>query len=182
MEVRVALRKVAVMGHPILREIAKPIPVKEIRTEKMQALIRDMAETMVEYEGRGLAAPQVHESLQLVVMIWDFDEGKKSALRVLINPVIIPLTKETSPYWEGCLSLPGMRGRVHRPNRIAVETLNEKAEQQKFEASGLAATVIQHECDHLMGKLYVDRMTDFTQFAFTREYQRFVVEEEDAGE
>jgi len=173
------LRKVAVLGHPILRQVAKPIPEKEIKSSRIQCLIQDMVETMVEYDGRGLAAPQVHESLELVVMIWDFDSGKKPELLVLINPRLVPLTQETSSYWEGCLSIPGMRGKVSRPNRISVTALNQLGEKLEFEARDFAATVIQHECDHLMGKLYVDRMTDFTQFAFNREYQRFLASDEE---
>jgi peptide deformylase len=173
-----ALRKVAVLGHPVLLQVAKPVPAKEICSAEIQSLIQDMAQTMVEYDGRGLAAPQVHESLQIVVMIWDFDPNQKAWLRVLINPTISPLIQDTSAYWEGCLSIPGMRGKVVRPNRISVEAYNETGESEKFQAEGFAATVIQHECDHLIGKLYVDRMNDFTQFAFSREYQKYFVEEE----
>ena len=168
-----SVRKVAVMGHPVLRRVADPVPEKEIRSERIQTLIKDMIETMFEYDGRGLAAPQIHESVQVVVMLWDFDPDKQPYLRVLINPVIRPLTQETTSYWEGCLSLPGLRGYVPRPNRIAVTAFDQKGEKLSFEADGFAATVIQHECDHLMGKLYVDRMPDLSQLAFSREYQRY---------
>ena len=168
-----ALRKVAVMGHPVLRKVAEPIPVKDIKSEKIQTLIQDMVETMFEYDGRGLAAPQVHESIQLVVMLWDFDKDVKPFLKVLINPEISPTTKEESGYWEGCLSVPGLRGFVERPNKISVKCYDQDGKKQEFVADGFAATVIQHECDHLMGKLYIDRIKDLTQFAFIKEYGRF---------
>lgn len=169
-----AIRKVAVMGHPILRQVAAPVPEKEIGSEAIQSLIQDMVETMMEYDGRGLAAPQIHESLQVVVMIWDFEEGVEPYLRVLINPEIEPLTQETSTYPEGCLSVPGLQGDVPRPNWIKVRALDQQGERIGFEAKGFAATVIQHECDHLIGKLYIDRMTDLTRLAFTKEYSRYL--------
>ncbi len=171
-----ALLKVAVMGHPVLREVAQTVPEAEIKTESFQQFLKDMAETMNEYDGRGLAAPQVHVSRQIVCLIWDFDPGKASYLAYLINPKIEVLTKETSAYWEGCLSVPGMRGRVTRHKRISVEALNGKGEKISFIAEGFAATVIQHECDHLLGKLYLDRMTDMRELAFTREYQKYHVD------
>lgn len=177
-----ALRKVAVMGNPVLRQVAKPIPVKEIGSPQVQALIQDMVETMFEYDGRGLAAPQIHESVQLVVMLWDFDKDKKTELRVLVNPQITPVTEETSGNWEGCLSLPGLRGFVERPNKISVKSYDQEGKKQDFIAEGFAATVIQHECDHLLGKLYVDRITDFTQFSYIKEYNRFAEYSEDEGE
>ena len=140
-----------------------------------------MVETMVEYDGRGLAAPQIFESLQIVVMIWDFEPEGDPYLKVLINPEIEFLTKETSTYGEGCLSVPGLRGDVARPNWIRVRALNQQGERVGFEAKGFAATVIQHECDHLLGKLYIDRMTDMTRLAFSREYSRYLVSETAQG-
>lgn len=162
------------MGHPVLREVAKPVPVSEIKSEKIQGLLADMVETMSEYDGRGLAAPQIGESLQLVVMIWDFDANKEPGLLCLINPVIKPLTKENSTFWEGCLSVPGLRGKVSRPNKVQVEAYDQEGKKLSFVAEGFAATVVQHEVDHLLGKLYLDRMTDFSQFAFNREFQRYI--------
>lgn len=169
-----AIRKVAVLGHPVLRKVADPVPEKEIKSEAIQSLIQDMIETMFEYDGRGLAAPQIHVSLQIVVMLWDFEEGVEPYLKVLINPEIEPLTQETSTYGEGCLSLPGLSGDVPRPNWIKVRGLDEKGERVGFEAKGFAATVIQHECDHLLGKLYIDRMPDLSRLAFTKEYGRYL--------
>lgn len=169
-----AIRKVAVMGNPILRQKAQPVPEKDIASEPIQTLIQDMVETMVEYDGRGLAAPQIHVSLQIVVMIWDFEEGVEPYLKVLINPEIEALTQDTSTFTEGCLSVPGLTGDVPRPNWIKVRALDEKGERIGFEAKGFAATVIQHECDHLLGKLYIDRMTDLSRLAFTKEYGRYL--------
>jgi peptide deformylase len=168
-----ALRKVAVMGHPVLREVAALVPENEIQSDRIQTLLKDMVETMIEYDGRGLAAPQVHESIQMLVMLWDFTPNEEATLLCLINPVIKPITKETSEYWEGCLSVPGLRGKVSRPNRISVEAFNEQGEKLDFVVDGFAATVIQHECDHLQGKLYIDRMTDLGKLAFSREYERY---------
>lgn len=165
-----AIRKIANMGHPVLRQIAEQVPENSIKTPEFQQFLRDMAETMFEYDGRGLAAPQIHESVQVVVMLWDFDEGKEPSLRYLINPQIKVLTDEKSSFWEGCLSVPGLRGYVERPNKISLKCLNQKGEKQDFIAEGFAATVIQHECDHLMGKLYVDHIKDMTKFSFNKEF------------
>lgn len=158
------------MGHPVLRKVAAPVPESKIKTPEFQQFLRDMTETMFEYDGLGLAAPQVHESIQVVVMVWDFDEGKEATLRYLINPEIKTLTEEISGYWEGCLSVPGLRGFVERPNKISVKALDQKGEKIDFTAEGFAATVIQHECDHLKGKLYVDHIKDPTKFAFNKEF------------
>ncbi len=183
--ITVAIRKVAVMGNPILRTPALSVSENEIRSPKIQTLIQDMIETMFEYDGRGLAAPQVHERLQILVMLWDFEETEKTKVVCLINPEIKALTSDTSSYWEGCLSLPGLRGLVSRPNKISVRALNERAERTSFMADGFCATVIQHECDHLAGKLYIDHIKDFTQLAFEREYRRYLASnqnQEDAAE
>lgn len=178
-----AIRKIAVMGHPVLRQVAAPVPVEEIQTPEFQELIQDMVDTMHEYDGRGLAAPQIHISKQILVMIWDFEPKGKPYLLCLINPVIKPVTQETSAYWEGCLSLPGLRGKVVRPNKVTVTALNQKGEKLSFTADGFAATVIQHECDHLLGKLYIDRMTNLAELAFSKEFARYHSNgEEDAGE
>lgn len=178
-----ALLKVASMGHPVLRKVAAPVPEKEITSPKIQTLIQDMVETMIEYDGRGLAAPQVHESLRIVVMIWDFDPDTEPYLKCLINPVIKNMTAENSTYWEGCLSVPGLRGKVSRPNKISVTALNEKGKKVEFVAEGFAATVVQHEYDHLDGVLYVDRIADLkTGFAFNKEYTKFLATPETSPE
>jgi peptide deformylase len=174
-----ALLKVAQMGHPVLRQVAQPVPEKDIPSKEIQQLIIDMVETMDEYNGRGLAAPQVHQSLQIVVMIWDFEPKKRPYLQVLINPELEMLTQETSTHWEGCLSVQGLIGKVSRPNRILVKAFDRDGKKIQFIAEGFAATVVQHEVDHLLGKLYVDRITDMTQFAFVKEYQKFLSSPDD---
>lgn len=174
-----AIRKVAVMGNPILRQVAAEVPVEEIKSPRIQELIQDMIETMMEYDGRGLAAPQIHESVQVVVLIWDFEPKKKPYLMCLINPKIKPLAEDKSTYWEGCLSVPGMRGKVTRPNKLEVKSFDAQGNSQDFVAEGFAATVIQHECDHLLGKLYIDRMTDLTTLSFNKEADKFLTSEED---
>jgi len=171
-----ALRKVALLGNPVLRQEAKPVEEADIKSPKIQHLIQDMVETMVEYEGRGLAAPQVHESLQILVMLWDFGDKNEPEVICLINPEIKVLDKKTTTSWEGCLSLPGLRGKVSRPAKISVQAFNQEGEKVDFVAEGFAATVVQHEYDHLIGKLYVDRMEDFTQFSFEKEHERFHME------
>lgn len=173
-------RKVASMGNPILRKKAEPVPEAEISSEQIQDLIADMVETMDEYAGRGLAAPQISESLRIVVMLWDFDKTKEPYLQVLINPRLKFLTEDENAYWEGCLSVPGLIGKVSRPNRLQVEALDQDGKPVNFIAEGFAATVIQHECDHLDGILYVDRIKDISKdFAFTQEYQRYIAEGEE---
>jgi peptide deformylase len=171
-----AVRKVASMGHPVLRKVADLVPESEIGSPKIRQLINDMIETMAEYDGRGLAAPQIHESLSVVVMLWDFEPKVEPKILCLLNPEIKVLTQETSAFWEGCLSLPGLRGLVARPNKVLVQAFNEKGEKIKFIAEKFAATVVQHECDHLMGKLYIDRMADLTKLAFNREFEKYLAE------
>lgn len=176
-----ALRKVASMGNPVLRKKAAPIAEKDITSSEIQTLIQDMIETMFEYDGRGLAAPQVHESIRLVVLVWDFDPKVKPHIMCLINPVLTPVGDSSSEYWEGCLSVPGLRGLVARPDRVKVQALNEKGKKISFEAEGFAATVLQHECDHLDGILYVDKLKDSKSFAFNKEFEKFLAPE-DASE
>ncbi len=178
-----AIRKVARMGHPVLRTVAAAVPEATIRTPAISGLIHDMIETMFEYEGRGLAAPQVYESVRIVVMLWNLKKGDdNSSILCLINPVITLLTEETSTYWEGCLSLPGLRGKVTRPNRLSLAALGPKGEKIQMNIDGFEATVVQHECDHLDGKLYVDRIKDMKDFAFTSEYERYCLPDDPASE
>jgi len=168
-----AVRKVRVMGHPILRKVAKEISPDQINSPEIQSLIKDMIETMIDYDGRGLAAPQIHESVQVLVMLWDFETDKPSKILCMINPKVEFLTEETESFWEGCLSLPGLRGKVARPRKIRVQALNEKGEAVDLTIEGFAATVVQHEFDHLEGKLYIDRMEDLSTLVYDREYKKY---------
>ncbi|MEZ4389124.1 MAG: peptide deformylase [Candidatus Krumholzibacteriia bacterium] len=169
-----AILKVARMGHPVLRQKCKPIDPKAITGPEVQRLIRDMLETMVEYNGVGLAAPQVYTPVQLVIAGGQEGDDGRPRLRVLINPEITVLDDEhVLGMYEGCLSIPGLRGYVERPAHIRVQAYNERGERQDFELEGFPAIVMQHECDHLDGVLYVDRIEDKSKLGFEDEVQRF---------
>ncbi len=178
-----AILKVARLGHPVLRRVADPIDPAEITGPEIQRLIRDMAETMVEYRGVGLAAPQVHESKQLVLCGGEEDEEGRPLLRVLINPEINPLTEDVLGMYEGCLSIPGLRGYVERPSAITVKAYDGRGEKVELALEGFPAVVVQHECDHLQGYLFVDRLQDTRKLAFEEEAARFMeMDEEDTEE
>lgn len=163
-----AILKVAQLGHPVLRQVAEPVPPEMIATESFQRLCDDLLETMYAYEGAGLAAPQVHVSLRVAVLTLS-DELEPE---FFINPVITPLTDETQRYVEGCLSVEGLRGVVHRPSRIRVQALDRDGSAKAYELEGFPAIVVQHECDHLDGVLFVDRVVP-TTLAFLKEYRQF---------
>jgi peptide deformylase len=177
--VRMAIRKVARLGHPVLRQKTREVTREEISSPEMRRLVRDMVETMHEYGGVGLAAPQVHESVRLAVIEYDEEEQPEgqSSLHVIWNARVKVLDETLSGFWEGCLSVPGMRGYVERPSKIEVSYLDERGKPQRLVASGFLATVFQHELDHLDGVVYVDKITDKSRFAFTEEYARYHVEE-----
>lgn len=185
-----SIRKVARMGHPVLREKAKKIDPKDIPTPEIQGLIQDMINTMEEYGGIGIAAPQVYESKSLAIIRMENDSDKYDAsvninakskykdsngepIAVFINPVIKVIDDKRQNFWEGCLSVPGLRGLVGRPRKVSVEYLDESGNPQKITVEDFAATVVQHELDHLAGKLYVDRIEDKTKLMFEEEYIKF---------
>ena len=176
-----AIRKVARLGHPVLRESCRELSRSEIRSPATRRLVEDMRETMVEYAGVGLAAPQVHEPVRLAVIEFDpddvqrdLDEGKTSF--TVFNPRTTVLDSTPAGNWEGCLSVPGMRGYVERPRRVQVDYIDEAAKPARVVADGFLATVFQHELDHLDGVLYVDRLADPKLFAFNEEFNRYVAE------
>lgn len=169
-----AILKVARMGHPVLRKVAEPIPREEIRGPEIQALISDMFETMHEYGGVGLAAPQVHVSRRLALVGGETDDEGDQVVRVVIDPEIAPVTDKLFGMYEGCLSIPGMRGWVERPAAIRAKYFDDEGEVVEEELEGYAAVVMQHECDHLDGTLYVDRMKDLRKLAFEDEAERFL--------
>jgi peptide deformylase len=178
-----AIRKVARMGHPVLRQVARDLTPAEIRSPAIRSLIQDMVETMHEYGGIGLAAPQVHESVQLAIIELGEESERypnrgKQPLSVFINPIITVLDATEQGFWEGCLSVPELRGLVHRPRKIRVDYLDLDAKPQTIEAEGFLATVFQHELDHLAGKLFVQRMKDLSKLSFIEEYQRYAPKEE----
>ena len=182
-----AILKVARMGHPVLREKARDLTLEEIHSPEINRLIEDMVETMREYTGIGLAAPQVHRSIQLAIIGFEQDNDRypamgDQALSVFINPKITVLDEQEQGFWEGCLSVPELRGLVHRPRKIRVDYLDRKGTACRIEAEGFLATVFQHELDHLAGKLFIDRMKDMTKLAFMQEYERYWTPTEDGEE
>lgn len=167
-----AILKIARMGHPILA--GRAAPVADPGAPEVQRLIDDMIETMVDAGGAGLAAPQVHVPLRLVIFHAPAAraEGEAVPLTVLINPVIEPLDADTQLGYEGCLSLPGLTGAVPRWRRIRYGGLGRDGQPVDRVAEGFHARVVQHECDHLDGVLYPQRMTDLGCFGFVEEVRR----------
>lgn len=177
-----SILKVARMGHPVLRQKCEPIDPKKITGPEVQRLIRDMFETMTEYNGVGLAAPQVHQPVRLAIAGGEMDDEGRPRFRILINPEIELVDVDTRlGMYEGCLSVPGMTGWVERPAAIRVKAYNHRGELEEFDLEGYAAIVTQHECDHLDGVLYVDRIEDTTRFGFNEEARRYldIAEDED---
>jgi peptide deformylase len=180
----VAIRKIAQLGEPLLRERSAPVPLGELGGARLQTLIDDMIETMRDADGAGLAAPQVYESLRLAVI--EVKENPRYPafppvpLTVLVNPIVTPdvrpaeLTGSDSvEMFEGCLSVPGVRGRVRRPRRVHVAAHDRNGQPFVLTWEGVRAAIIQHELDHLDGVLFVDRC-DPRSLTFLREYERYV--------
>jgi peptide deformylase len=172
-----AILKVARLGNPVLRQPAALIPPDQLQSSDVQRLIADMVATMQEYDGVGLAAVQIHESKQLAVLEVAenprYPRKPQVPLTVLINPSITPLTEEMEEDWEGCLSIPELRGKVPRYKSIRVSAYDAMGAQLDFIASDFHARVIQHEWDHLQGKVYLDRMRDFSTLTHLQELTRF---------
>ena len=172
-----AILKVARLGHPVLRQITADLSQRELQSAATQSFIDHMIQTMKEYDGVGLAADQVHESKQVAVLeVADNPRypGKPQVpLTVLVNPKIAPLSDEMEEDWEGCLSIPDLRGRVPRYKRIRVEAWDRHGKALDFVASDFHARVIQHEYDHLNGKVYLDRMHDLSTLSFLQEFARY---------
>lgn len=175
------------MGHPVLRIKAKTVPASEIVGAAIQALIDNMIGTMLEYNGAGLAAPQVHEGIRIFVAqpVTEDEEGEQGAekagerkaaepgVMVIINPEIIPVGRHTVEDWEGCLSIPDLRGLVPRHRDIKVRGFDREGQRIEIEASGHMARVMQHETDHLDGVLFLDRMKTLQSLSFIDEYTRY---------
>lgn len=170
-----AILKVAILGNPVLRTAAEP--VKNIQAPEIQRLIDDMIETMREYRGVGLAAPQVHRPLQIALIEEEADPRSSKAvarpLTVLINPRVTPVTDQMVEDWEGCLSIPDLRGKVPRYREIEVQAHDRRGRPLQLKASDFFARVIQHEGDHLAGILFLDRMKSFETLTYLDEYARY---------
>jgi peptide deformylase len=174
--------KVARIGHPVVRSPARAVPPELLSSPELQRLVDDMVDTMHEYDGVGLAGPQVHVGLRLAVIeVPASDERSRDAvpLTVLINPQVTPLGEEKDRAWEGCLSIPDLRGVVPRWNRVRLDALDRQGTPFTVETEGFHARVIQHECDHLDGGVYLDRMEGLRTLSFLREFERYVTERED---
>lgn len=177
-----AVRRIIRMGHPTLRQVARPVPPKAIGSAPLGRLIDDMVDTLHDYGGIGLAAPQVGESLRLAIVEIAGGPTRHGdipamPLTVFINPEITVIDPETAGNWEGCLSVPGLRGFVERPQHIRVTALAETGARRDLELEGFLATVFQHEFDHLDGRLYIDRLKDPAMLVFENEYLRYHADE-----
>ena len=175
-----AILKVAHMGHPVLRAKARPLAASEIRSAEVQRLIDDMFDTMAEYHGVGLAAPQVHESVRIFVAGFARDGGEDDERSdddvpqmALINPEITAVGRDQLEDWEGCLSIPDIRGRVPRARQIVVRAYDRTGKRVEIKTSGFSARVIQHETDHLDGILFFDRMKSLDTLTFLEEFGRY---------
>ena len=163
------------MGHPVLRAKARPLEKAEIRGAVVQKLIDDMIDTMAEYHGVGLAAPQVHEGVRLFVAALDSgdDDAEDSEPIAVINPQITIVGADVVEDWEGCLSIPDIRGRVPRAREITVRAFDRTGARIELNAHDFPARVIQHETDHLDGVLFFDRMKSLVSMTFLDEYARY---------
>jgi len=176
-----AILKIAQMGNPVLRRKADPVPVKSIKSPMVQRFIADLVETMREYYGVGLAAPQVHESLQITVIEAQenprYPQVPNIPLTVLINPTVETVSQDMDEDWEGCLSIPDIRGRVPRHREVRVRAHDREGKQLDFSAKDFFARVIQHEYDHLQGILFLDRMPKLDTLTYLAEYHRYWIKE-----
>ena len=176
-----SILKVARMGHPVLRAKARPLERNQVRSAAIQRLIDDMIDTMAEYHGVGLAAPQIHESLRLFVAAIDERPGEPGEDNeseapepiALINPEIVVVGSEMVEDWEGCLSIPDIRGQVPRAREVLIKALDRRGKPFELTLKNFPARVVQHETDHLDGVLFFDRMAGFGTLTFLDEFQRY---------
>jgi len=177
------VRQIIKMGNPLLREVADEFTPEEIKSAETKILLEDMWDSLTAVGGIGLAAPQIGISKQLTVIKLSEESDRYPDMEdteafVIFNPKITVLDETEQGFWEGCLSVPGLRGFVERPRSIRVDYLDENAESMYIEVEDFLATVFQHELDHLIGKLYVDRMKDITTLMFEDEMIFEELEEE----
>lgn len=172
------IKKILKMGHPLLREKSISLTTDEILCDETKQLIQDLVETMENANGLGLAAPQIGVLKQVAVIKLSqnnprYQIEQDSETFIIFNPTIKILESPLQGYWEGCLSIPGIKGYVERPSHIIVNYQDETAQHKSIELSGFLATVFQHELDHLTGTLYIDRIRDTKMLAFNEEFQNF---------
>ena len=174
-----SILKVAQMGNPVLRQAARPLDTSVLRRPAVQKFIDDMIETMHEYHGVGLAAPQVHESLRLFVAMLDDEPEELGDAVVVVNPEIVAGSAGTEEGWEGCLSVPDIRGMVPRHVDITLRSLDRHGEPQELRLRQFPARVAQHEADHLDGVLFFDRMRSMETLTYLEEYSRYWAKDRD---
>jgi peptide deformylase len=174
-----SILKVAKMGHPVLREKARALDKSELKSPAVQHFIDSMIDTMHEYTGVGLAAPQVHESLRLFVAMLNADDNDEGDAAVFVNPEIIVKGDQTVEGWEGCLSIPDIRGRVPRAQHVVVSALDRHGKRFELELKDFAARVVQHENDHLDGVLFFDRMKTLDSLTYLEEFSRYHARRDD---
>ena len=167
------------MGHPVLRQRGQALEKADFRNPLIQKLIDDMIETMHEYNGVGLAAPQVHASLRLFVALLDDDPDAKTSATVIVNPEIVPNAPAREEGWEGCLSIPDIRGMVPRFTDVTVKALDRDGRDIALALKNFPARVAQHEADHLDGVLFFDRMTSMESLTYLEEFSRFHSKDDD---
>ncbi len=178
--------KVAKLGNPVLRQVARKVDLKELADPKgeLQSFIDDMIDTMRQEDGVGLAAPQVNRSIQVVVLEYENNErypGESSIpVTALINPVLSDYSEETALGWESCLSLIDFRGLVSRSTSVRLNAYDREGNRIEKLATGFEAVVLQHEIDHLNGKVFLDRMKDLTQLSYQEEFEEFWVKRDPA--
>ena len=172
-----ALRKIATIGHPVLRQKARTLTREELAGAEMQRLVDDLVDTMRDANGAGIAANQVHEAVRICVIEIQnnprYPYKPNYPLTVLVNAVVEPLTDETFGNYEGCLSVPNLRGEVPRFTRARVRAWDRAGKDLDFEVKGLTAGTVQHELDHLEGKLFVDRVVDTRTLCTWTDFERF---------
>ena len=169
-----SIREIVKMGNPVLREVAEDFSVEEIKSTETKDLLEDMWDSLEASGGIGLAAPQIGISKQLAIIKLSsesdrYPDMEDSETYVIFNPKISVIDDKEQGFWEGCLSIPGLRGYVERPRKIRVDFLDENAAQKSIEIENFLATVFQHEIDHLYGTLYVEKMKDITTLTFEEE-------------
>ena len=171
-----AIRKIATIGHPVLRQVARAVSRDELATAEMQTLIDDLVETMRDADGAGLAAIQIYQPVRIVaVEVRDnprYPYKPKIPLTILVNPELTVIGEDTFDNNEGCLSVPNLRGVVRRHTSLSVRAWDRQGSVIETRVFGLKAATYQHEVDHLDGKLFVDRVTDPTTFASWTEFER----------
>lgn len=167
------------MGHPVLRQRARALDKSDFRNPVVQKLIDDMIETMYEYHGVGLAAPQVHEDLRIFVAMLDDEPSDKSEATVVVNPEITAIGSDSEEGWEGCLSIPDIRGMVPRHVEIDLQALDRHAKRTTLRLRKFPARVAQHEADHLDGVLFFDRMRSMQTLTFLDEFSKYWAKDDD---